>query len=213
MNSYRIDIWSSEEDILLRSVVDKQGAQNWTKIAAQISERNPKQCRERWHNHLDVGVKKGEWTVDEDKIIITSQEKFGNQWSQITLLLNGRTDNDVKNRYHSLRRALTKPDSIELRSKGIETQQLTTDNLESLRLQRLKRSQEIERSKTKLRRDSIESDSTNETSESDIDDTTDLDPIEQEILDFLASDIDQLALNGNVYELIVPISDDAPDKL
>ena len=161
-----------------------------------------------------MGVKKGEWTATEDEIILRTQERCGNQWSNITRLLVGRTDNDVKNRYHSLRRAMAKPDSVEFQSKKVDYQQVTTDTLESLRLQRLKRSQEIERSKTKVRRDSIQSDSTNETVVT-VDDTdhTDPDPVEQEILDFLASDIDQLTLDGIVYELIVPISEGLSDNL
>jgi Myb-like DNA-binding domain len=43
----------------------------WTKIGEVFGERNGKQCRERWYNHLDPAVNKGEWTVEvRDSLLI-----------------------------------------------------------------------------------------------------------------------------------------------
>ena len=79
-------------------------ASNWSLIATQIPGRTAKQLRERWHNHLNKGVKKGAWTDNEDEIISETQKLIGNQWAKIAGLLNGRTDNDVKNRFHVIQR-------------------------------------------------------------------------------------------------------------
>lgn len=51
--------WTEEEDALIRDMVAEYGPRNWSKIAKHIPERQGKQCRERWFNHLDPKIKKG----------------------------------------------------------------------------------------------------------------------------------------------------------
>ncbi len=46
------------------------GAKKWSKIAAELPGRIGKQCRERWHNHLNPDINKKPWTLEEDRLII-----------------------------------------------------------------------------------------------------------------------------------------------
>lgn len=57
--------WSSQEDRILLDWVDNHGPTKWTECSKLIRGRCGKQCRERWVNILNPGVKKGNWSDEE----------------------------------------------------------------------------------------------------------------------------------------------------
>ncbi len=88
-------------------MIQENGLKNWNQIANSFnmtlnSQRNGKQCRERWVNFLNPNIRRDPFTVEEDLIILEKRLNIGNKWSEIIKDMEGRTENNVKNRFNMM---------------------------------------------------------------------------------------------------------------
>lgn len=96
--------WSAEEDQLILKWVEERGKNGWARCAKLVSGRSGKQCRERWNHNLDPALRKEGWTAQEDEVLFREYHRVGPKWAHISLLIPGRCDNSVKNRFYSMKR-------------------------------------------------------------------------------------------------------------
>uniref|UniRef100_A0ACD6AQB6 Uncharacterized protein n=1 Tax=Avena sativa TaxID=4498 RepID=A0ACD6AQB6_AVESA len=94
--------WTPEEDLMLLSYIKEHGPGNWRAVPTPTGlMRCSKSCRLRWNNYLRPGIKRGNFTDQEEKLIVNLQALFGNRWAAIASYLPERTDNDIKNYWNT----------------------------------------------------------------------------------------------------------------
>jgi hypothetical protein len=90
-----------QEDALIMRMMLGGGGHSWDSIARRLAGRTPRQCRERWTKYLSPSVRLDPWTEAEDRLLLEKVNEVRFAWSAIASAFNGRSDNDIKNRWYS----------------------------------------------------------------------------------------------------------------
>ena len=106
--------FTSDEDQRLKDLVHEYGENSWEEVAEQMPGRNVRQCKDRWTRYLSPSVNKSKWTNEEEKLLIKLVKDLNFKWVQISKHFKGRTDNQIKNKWNTLKKYV----HIKKQSKG-----------------------------------------------------------------------------------------------
>ena len=104
------DPWSFAEDELLKKWVANFGPTRWSQCSERIHGRTGKACRERWFTSVNPNISKEVWTISEDYLIMSLFDKINAKWSKMVPFFSGRSENNLKNRFHSCLRRTASQD-------------------------------------------------------------------------------------------------------
>ncbi|CAJ1979020.1 unnamed protein product [Sphenostylis stenocarpa] len=111
-NGLKKGTWTPEEDKKLVDYITRYGHWNWRLLPKFAGlARCGKSCRLRWLNYLRPNLKRGNYTEEEEETIIKLHRHLGNRWSAIAARIPGRTDNEIKNYWHTNLKKRSQQDS------------------------------------------------------------------------------------------------------
>ncbi|XP_040067477.2 snRNA-activating protein complex subunit 4 [Ixodes scapularis] len=100
--------WTKQEDAQLKAIAKEQNCKDWDTVAERMGgTRTAFQCAERYHHKLTSRIKKGHFSEEEDKNLLTliALCRKGDEipWTQVSYHMEGRTRTQL---YYRWERAL-----------------------------------------------------------------------------------------------------------
>lgn len=113
--------FTKEEDARLSYLVQMFGTKDWNLISNMMPFRNARQCKDRFKNYLSPQINLKPWTKEEDLLLIQKVKELGPKWVQISQYFEGRSDNNLKNRWYThLKQKFEESNKIENKKSIIE---------------------------------------------------------------------------------------------
>jgi hypothetical protein len=92
--------FTHDEDQIIMHCYQELGITNWKIISSFLSNRTPKNCRDRYFKLLDPTISNIPWNPEEDDFLLQNIQKFGKKWATISFHMKNRSPSSLKNRWH-----------------------------------------------------------------------------------------------------------------
>lgn len=94
----KVSKWTKEEDEILLNLGQNAKRNKWKKCSLMLTNKTSFQCYLRY-KQINPNIKKGRWTVSEDKQLLELVGIFGKSWSSIAKIMKQRSNKQIRNRY------------------------------------------------------------------------------------------------------------------
>ena len=119
------------EDEIIKSLARTDCENDWSFIAKSLERRTARQCRDRWNNYLNPYLNNKEWLQDEDELLLKLYKQKGPQWKSFSMIFNGRSINNVRNRCFKLvRKSQKKHSKSSVKKKDISKKKSTESSID-----------------------------------------------------------------------------------
>lgn len=114
--------------------MSKYGLNQWARVSSLLARKTPKQCKARWVEWLDPGIRKVEWSREEDEKLLHLAKLMPTQWRTIAPIV-GRTATQCLERYQKLldEAEARENDELGLGGPGAESAAPSADDVRRLR--------------------------------------------------------------------------------
>lgn len=92
------DIFTEEEDKLLKKIVAAVGEKHWDKIIKFFPGKTARQVREHYRFSLRPNINRTPFTIDEDTLLLQLYKRHGPRWVLFQTYFKNRTPDSIKNR-------------------------------------------------------------------------------------------------------------------
>jgi hypothetical protein len=97
-NSLKEIFWTKEEDKILLNSIKQNGRNNWKLISNLLIDKSPKHCFYRYRK-INPEIKKSKWIKEEDNILLSLHDIYGNNWSRISKIMKNRRPKQIRDRF------------------------------------------------------------------------------------------------------------------
>lgn len=102
-------LFTKEDDEKLKSIIEKYYQNdlrkiNWSFVSFQMSNKNKRQCKDRYVNYLRDGINCDKFSPEENYLLRCKVDEIGHKWRMISKFFVNRTDIIIKAQYRKLMR-------------------------------------------------------------------------------------------------------------